>query len=93
MRVDDRQIRKNQLVFREVNQRIAEITASQSEAASEFLCECGRADCTSVIDLSLTDYMALRDGGDHFVVASGHCAEGVDRLVDSRDGYDVLVQV
>jgi hypothetical protein len=91
--VDDRQIRKNQLIFREVNERIAEITASQSEAVSEFLCECGRAECTSLIDLTLADYQALRDGEDHFVVAPGHCVDGVDRLVESRDGFDVLVQV
>jgi len=91
--VDERQIAKNQLVFREVNERIAEITAGQGEAESEFLCECGRTDCTSVVGLSLTDYQALRLGGDFFVAAPGHCVEGVDRLVESRGGFDVLVQV
>jgi hypothetical protein len=93
MRVDDRQIQKNQILFREVNERIAEITASQSEAASEFLCECGEENCTSVIDLSLRDYQALRNREEFFIVAPGHCVEGVDRLVESRDDFDVLVQV
>jgi hypothetical protein len=35
----------------------------------------------------------MRTDGDFFIVARGHCVEGVDRLVESRDGFDVLVQV
>jgi hypothetical protein len=91
--VDDGQVRRNQILFREVNERIAEITASHSETASEFLCECGQQDCTTVIDLTLADYQALRYEDERFIVAPGHCVEGVDRLVESRDGFDVLVQV
>jgi hypothetical protein len=91
--VDERQIAKTQVVFREVNERIAEITVGHGETASDFLCECGRNDCTSVIELSLADYQALRAEGVFFVAATGHCVEGVDRLVGSRDGFDVLVQI
>ena len=91
--MDERQIARNQFLFREVNERIAEITVSQGEAESEFLCECGRTDCTSVVGLSLADYRALRYGEDLFVAAPGHCVEGVDRLVESRAGFDVLAQV
>lgn len=91
--MDELQIAKTQGLFREVNERIAEITTSNGEAASEFLCECGRTDCTSVVELSLTEYQALRLGGEFFVAAPGHCVEGVDRLVESRAGFDVLVQV
>ena len=91
--MDERRIRKNQVVFREVNQRIADISRRHDEPASGFLCECRQAGCTSIIDLSLSDYQALRDGEDFFIVAPGHCVEGVDRLVESRQGYDLLVQV
>jgi hypothetical protein len=91
--VSSAQINKNQLVFREVNERIAEITLSQEETESGFLCECGRDDCAETIALSLGDYQALRDGEEFFIAAPGHCVEGVDRLVDSRDGFDVLAQL
>jgi hypothetical protein len=86
-------IRSNQIVFREVNERIAEITLGQREAASGFVCECGQPDCASVVQLSLADYQGLRERGDFFIAATGHCVEGVDRLVESQDGFDVLVQV
>jgi hypothetical protein len=91
--VTDIQIRRAQPVFREVNQRIAEITREQQEAVSEFLCECGRADCISVVKLSLADYEDVRRDTANFIAAPGHCVEGVDRLTASRDGYDVLVQI
>jgi hypothetical protein len=91
--VNNAQTRKTQIVFREVNERIAEITRKQEENESGFLCECGRDDCIEILALSLVDYQALRDGEDFFIAARGHCVEGVDRLVESRDGFDVLVQV
>jgi hypothetical protein len=92
MGVHESRARQNQLVFREVNQRIADITRGQHEGNSEFLCECGEASCISVIDLSLAEYEEARSQQDVFIAAPGHCVEGVDRLVESRDGFDILVQ-
>lgn len=51
----------NQRLFREVNQRIAEITAGQQEGEAEFLCECGRDDCHATLALDLSEYNDLRD--------------------------------
>lgn len=85
------QIKTAQRVLREVNEQIAEITLNQEENESDFLCECGRGDCAETIALSLADYEALRSRADFFIAAPGHCVEGVDRLVDSREG-DVLEQ-
>lgn len=90
--VDEAQIRLTQVVFREVNQRIAEITRSQREPASGFVCECGQPSCNSVIDLPLVEYEAVRRG-EVFIAATGHCVEGVDRLAETRDGYDLVAQV
>jgi hypothetical protein len=86
-------VRKTQLVFREVNQRIAEITATQEEMSSEFLCECGRATCVTVIDLGLSEYKAIREDDSHFITARGHWVEGVDRVVEERDGFEIVALV
>jgi hypothetical protein len=91
--VSDLEIRRAQTLFREVNERIAEITREQQETVSDFLCECGRTDCTSVVRLELPDYQVVRSATANFVSAPGHCVDGVDRLAYSRDGYDVLVQI
>jgi hypothetical protein len=52
-----------------------------------------RHDCTDTIVLSLVDYQALRMEGNVYIAAPGHAVDGVDRLVESRDGFDVLQQV
>jgi hypothetical protein len=91
--VDEPRVRKNQYVFREVNQRIAEITRRHDERSSGFLCECGRPGCGSIVDLGLVEYEATREREDLFIVAPGHCVEGVDRLIEARDGYEVIEQL
>jgi hypothetical protein len=81
------------VLLENVNQRIADLSRRHQEPVSGFMCECGRPGCTSIVDLPLSDYEALRNGKDLFIVAPGHCVEGIDRLVESRERYDVLVQV
>jgi hypothetical protein len=80
-----------QRLFREVNERIAEILAEEHESAAEFLCECGRPDCTNAIALDLSEYQTLRAQDGFFLVKPGHAFEGLDRVVESRDGYDLVV--
>ena len=86
-------ILRNQRVFREVNQRIAEITADQNEEHVAFLCECGREDCTESISLDLSEYAIVRGQDGLFLIARGHCVDGVDRIVEARDGYELVVPV
>ena len=87
------QTRTAQLIFREINERVAEITVQQKESRSEFVCECGRMDCNDHVDLDLGEYQTIRASGDYFIAATGHCVDGVDRVAESRDGFDVLVQL
>ena len=75
---------RNQVLLREVNERIAEIATSAVGEPPEFLCECSRDDCTETIALSLPDYERVRSSPNLFVVVPGHdCAE-VDRVVETR---------
>ena len=52
-------IRKS-VLFREVNDRIAELLErAWPSAPGEFLCECGREDCKSRVELSIQEYRAV----------------------------------
>jgi hypothetical protein len=57
------------------------------------VCECGRNDCTDHLELELGEYQMIRASGDYFIAATGHRVDGVDQVAESRDGFDVLVQV
>ena len=85
-------IRAYQFVFRDVNKRIAHIIRAHGEAASHFLCECGEEDCVSQIKLELHKFDEIRRNEALFIAAPGHLAEGIDRLVEVRSGFDLLIQ-
>jgi hypothetical protein len=80
-----------QRVMRDVNERIADISRHQQADESEFLCECGREDCLTTIQVNLSDYEDAR-GRNCFILATGHVVPQVDSLVESRPGYDLVVQ-
>jgi hypothetical protein len=52
------------MLFREVNERIAELLArAWPSAPGDFLCECGDESCTRRVTLTLPEYEAIARGG------------------------------
>ena len=60
---------KNETVFREVNERINEVTRGEP---AEYHCECGDATCTETIPMTVADYEDTRAESTHFAVLPGH---------------------
>ena len=60
------QLVRNQMLLREVNERIADIFGGTEEifvgedSLTEFLCECSNSDCTATLALSLLEYRGIR---------------------------------
>ena len=78
-------------VFREVNERIAEITSRwEWEDKQGFLCECAAGTCTHAIWLSRPEYEAIRAEPSHFFAVAGHEQAGEERVVERMDGYVVV---
>jgi hypothetical protein len=88
-RTVDRLVR-NQILFREVNERVREVL-DRTDDALEFLCECSNEDCTETIPLSGAMYEHVRSRGNTFVVVHGHQRPDVERVVEERPGF-VLVE-
>jgi len=78
---------KNEAVFREVNERINDVTR---ENASEYLCECGFATCTETIQMAVADYEDVRSVPTHFAVLPGHEIPDVEEVVARNDGFLVV---
>lgn len=77
---------RNQILFREVNERVRE-TIGAFEGPVEFLCECSRPDCVETIPLDVDEYERIRSVSNLFLVASGHELLKVDRVVDQGKDY------
>jgi hypothetical protein len=82
---------RNEALFREVNERIAEAGEGWDGDHLEFFCECADVACTAQIELSRTAYEEVRQNAATFVVLPNHVDASVERVASRRDGY-VLVE-
>ena len=70
---------RNEVVFREVNERLRELGEGFSlvSEVAEFVCECGDSGCAERIELNLAEYERVRSDPTWFVIVPGH--EVLDR--------------
>ena len=83
-----KQSQRNPLLFREVNERIREVSISWLERESqELLCECGDSTCMATIAVVRADFQAVEDQPGRFLLASRHADDAGTRILACRDGY------
>ena len=86
---------KNEAVFREVNERIKELSQRlRSDGPTDlvsFVCECSAVDCHETVELTLTEYERVRIHPAHFLAALDHLwAPEFEREVHRTEHYIVL---
>ncbi|MBD0290304.1 MAG: hypothetical protein ICV74_03530 [Thermoleophilia bacterium] len=84
----ERRVGKNEALFREVNERIREITTYGGDV--EFLCECGDPTCARPILMTIAEYEAVRANAARFFVVRGHEIADVETVVDENDRFAVV---
>jgi hypothetical protein len=88
---------KNQAVFREVNERIRELSERlRSDARTDrvsFVCECSASDCHATVELTLVEYERVRSAPGQFVAAVDHGHPDSEREVHRTTRYVVLAKV
>ena len=87
-----RRIAENESRFREINERLeADLKRIPDDGqAAEFICECGRADCTDPIPLTLADYEHVRDDPMTFVLVPGHEFLDTEDVLFAGERYAVV---
>ena len=89
--MDDRtrRIADNESRFREINERLrADLRSLPLDADPvDFICECGRVDCTQTVKLTLQEYESIRESSVDFFVVPGHQAPDVEDVIDFNDRY------
>jgi hypothetical protein len=82
---------RNQALFREVNERIAQIAERfGSDGQGSFLCECGNPKCTQAIRLSRDEYELIRAHANRFLIAPDHENPEAESIVAQNDRYAVV---
>jgi hypothetical protein len=91
---DERRAR-NEALFRRVNERMKEIddrlnTVAVSAPAAEheeFVCECGRIECTVPLTMSRDEYEQARSDPTHFLVFPEHVDPEIEQVVTETERY------
>ena len=88
----EERLAQNEIVFRDVNERIKELQSGSWDERSEigFMCECADATCMAVINLRTDEYEALRKNPRQFGVLPGHQIEDIESVVESHPGYLIV---
>jgi hypothetical protein len=81
---------RNEVLFREVNERIGEVAETAGQGWTEFLCECATAECKAVIELSKGEYEAVRADPRTFAVARGHETLEIEEVVTEDERFTLV---
>ena len=87
-------VAKNDLAFKDANDRIRRAAAGHGIAERvPFICECADSGCTQILQLSLAEYEMIRTHARRFLHAVGHYTGEHEMVVEEKPGYTVVEKV
>jgi hypothetical protein len=89
----EERIAKTESLFRDVNERIADVNDRFEAPEAELMCECADPDCTDRIEVPLHDYDRVREDGTRFVIDPDHVEPNVEKIVQRRRGYAIVQKI
>jgi hypothetical protein len=81
---------RNQVLFREVNERVSELAQAGRIDPIAFLCECSQMECDEMIELDRAEYEGIRSSSNLFVIALGHETLEVERVVEENHRFALV---
>lgn len=89
----EERIALNEVLFRDLNERVEQIVttlAVERPDELEIFCECGTGHCVAKLTLSLADYEGVRAQPERFIVAPEHDTPEVEKVIEKRAGYWIV---
>jgi hypothetical protein len=90
MTTEINRIARTESLFRDVNERIAEVAGRLGSHDAEFVCECADTGCGERIPVALHEYEQVREDGARFLVAPGHEEPAYERVLMQRSEHHVI---
>ncbi|HKF15304.1 MAG TPA: hypothetical protein VKB13_08770 [Gaiellaceae bacterium] len=87
-----KRVGRNEVLFREVNERLRELGEGFSLVSeeAEFVCECANQSCTEHVRMPLATYEEVRADPKRFFVLEGHEEPEYEKVVEERNGYLIV---
>jgi hypothetical protein len=87
----EERIARNEAMFRSINEDIERgRDAEDDQTLIGFVCECGSADCSRLIELTSAEYEHVRDDPCKFAIVDGHEIPRVETVVERHLRYIVV---
>ena len=80
-------VARNELLSREVNERIAELATGEG---FYIVCECAYTGCDQKLLVPIADYRRIREHSRWFLIASSHTVANDEDVVEQHGAYDVI---
>jgi hypothetical protein len=94
MAATETRMARNEALFREVNERVADVSrASDGSGEIDFLCECADDACKAAITLTWREYEAVRSNPRQFLIVPGHAVADIEVVLAEGDRYTVVRKV
>ena len=89
----ERRLALNEAMFREVNERVEDMTKTfdSDSGTFEIVCECGDTACTKRLSVPTAVYERVRSDATHFLLRPGHEDATVERVIETFDS-DIVVE-
>ena len=82
---------RNEAAFRRINEDISKGRDRDDDTTLiGFVCECGKADCARLIEMTPAEYELVREDPRRFAVVPGHEIAAVEDVVARTDRYAVV---
>jgi hypothetical protein len=89
----EHRLARNKALIRSLNQRVAVIAETLDTFGSlKFMCECGIYACRKRIELTASDFEAIRSEPTHFLVHPDHVLYALEFVVLESAGSHVVVE-
>jgi hypothetical protein len=88
----EQRLAQNEVLFRDVNERIEQAAAPHGTDwhLYEFLCECSNIDCSLRLPMTLEVYEHVRSDPTCFVVAPGHDLPEIEDVLSRTSAYQIV---
>jgi hypothetical protein len=90
--LSDERLAKNEILFREVNERLDDMAPSWSKT-TDYLCECSETSCVEIVALTNKEYERVRSRATVFVVVPGHERPEIENVVEANEGFMLVEKV
>ena len=88
----ERKLALNEVMFREVNERLEELNRTFADFTDrlQVVCECADMACAEMIDVPAADYERIRSDPTLFIVVPGHEITAVEDVVEVLPNFVVV---